>query len=76
MIKCQILRDLRVQVVARHVISDIDRRGKAIGSSAAMAFDNDAVKAKEYAAVDLVRIHLLTQPVKRGFSQKIADLGK
>jgi hypothetical protein len=41
-----------------------------------MTFDNNSAEAEENAAIDLIRVHLFTQAVKRALGENIANLGK
>ncbi len=70
------LGNLRLQLVARHVVAEVDRRGEAFGIGAAMALDDDAVEAEKYAAVDLAWIHLVLQCRERVAGEQIAELGE
>ena len=58
---CERLADLGEQLVAHHVVAEIDRVGEAFGIGAAVALDDDAVEAEEDAAVGLARIHLVAE---------------
>ena len=55
------LADLGEEVVADHVIADIDGDREPLCIGAAMAFDNDAIKPQENAAIGFGRIHLFAQ---------------
>ena len=46
----QVVFDLLRETVSSHVIAHIESRRKALGISAAMALDDDAVEAEEHAA--------------------------
>ena len=58
-------RIVRHQLVMGHVVGDIDGAREAEGVGAAMALDDDAVKAEEHAAIGLARIHLVAKGVER-----------
>ena len=59
---CAIMsRILPSKFLTHHVVADLDRAGETFGVRAAMALDDDAVKAEKHAAVDPARVHLLAQ---------------
>src|SRR5690606_31042709 len=72
----QIGLDLFQKAISHHVIADFHRRTEAFGIRAAMTFDDNSAQAKENPAIDLVRVHFLTQAVERALSENIANLGK
>src|SRR5690606_20605148 len=72
----QISLDLFQKAVSHHVIADLHRRAEAFRIRAAMTFDDNSAQAQENAAIDLVRVHLLTQAVEGALGENIADLGK
>ena len=70
------LGNLGLQLVARHVVAEVDRRSEAFGIGAAMALDDDAVEAEKHSAVDLAWIHLVLQCRERVAGEQIAELGE
>ena len=70
------LADLGEQIVAHHVVAEIDRVGEAFGVGAAVALDDDAVEAEEDAAVRLARIHLVAERAECAARQQVAEPGR
>ena len=68
------LFDLVRQVVAGHLIANIDRIRKALAVGAAMALDDDAVEAEHHAAVGFRGVQLVAQRLEGVFGKQIADL--
>src|SRR5581483_1337013 len=71
----QRLIDLGKQVVAGHVVSEIDGGCKTLGIGAAVTLDDHAVEPEEDAAIGLARIHLLAQCAKCLARQQETELG-
>src|SRR3954453_1112327 len=61
------------QFVLHHLVADLDRRGITLGIGAAVALDDDAVEAKEDAAVGLPWVHLLGERPECIAREQIAD---
>src|SRR3546814_12533762 len=74
MINLQILGNLFRESIARHVVANVDRGGEAFGIGAAMALDDNAVKAEADAAIHLAGVHLLAQQVEGPLGAQIAAL--
>src|SRR2546430_16694561 len=70
------LADLGEQIVAHHVVAEIDRTGEAFGVGAAVALDDDAVETEEDAAVRLARIHLVAERAEGAPRQQVAEPGR
>src|SRR5712692_11678903 len=70
------LADLGEQIVAHHVVAEIDRTGEAFGVGAAVALDDDAVETEEDATVRLARIHLVAERAEGAARQQVAEPGR
>src|SRR6478752_2472126 len=69
------LADFGKEVLADHVIADIDGHREPLRAGPPMAFNDDALKTQEHAAIGFGRVHTLADSGESRPGKKIAQPG-